>query len=171
MKTRPAKRDLDQGIYAFREAVQQALEIGDVTSWNGKKLLMKEAYILQNALVLGGECIALLLHLLATSKEAQEEAPKQTQKVRLADSQGHGNQTEKFLTIGMVEISLRVQYVVRRLWESKRQVGQRCKSQGEGFYPLLKCLGIEEQVTPLVCSVTAEQSVLSNSFEISRQTL
>lgn len=171
MKKTRATLDLDKAIEAFREAVQAALDIGEVKEWDGRMFLKREIQILNAALVLAGQCIGILLYLLVSMNSTQQEAKERTFHLRQSGSQGHGKRTIKILTIGMVEVPLRIQYVVKRLSSEKRQIGQRGKSEGQGFYPLLKWLGIEEQVTPLLWDITAHQSILNTSFEVAQRTL
>ena len=42
--------------------------------------------------------------------------------------------------------------------------GKRGKSNGQGFYPLLRWLGMEERVSPLVWIMTAQTGMLASSF-------
>lgn len=172
MSTVSATLDLEQAIDAFRETVTPAIEIGEVHAWDGRTLFQRERQIIQAALVLAGQCIALLLYTLSQSEAADTEATERTKGLRDATSQGHGKRTIRVLTIGNVEVPLRVQYVVKRLkCGQKRKCGQRRKANGQGFYPLLKWLGIEEQLTPLVWSTIAQQGMLSVSFEAAQSTL
>lgn len=48
------------------------LSLGKVDEWNGSKFREKEVDIRQGALVLAGQCIALLLSELSSSAEAIE---------------------------------------------------------------------------------------------------
>jgi hypothetical protein len=172
LKTIPATLDLDKAHEAFREDIKPAMEIGDVSNWDGPTLLKREAQIVQAALVLAGQCIALLLYNLVECKLAQAEARKRTYGLRKKGSQGHGKRPIRVRTFGSVEVKVRVQYVFERRSGGKKQKrGQRKKENGQGFYPMLKWLGIEEQLTPLVWATTAEQGLLSVSFEAARSAL
>ena len=56
----------------------QLLEIGEVDQWNGETLRQRELKIREAALILGGQCIALLIYQLSQLKEVQETAQAQT---------------------------------------------------------------------------------------------
>ncbi len=61
MKSILATLDLEQALQAFCDSVTPALAVGDVHEWDGCKLWQREAEIVQAALVLAGQCVALLL--------------------------------------------------------------------------------------------------------------
>lgn len=105
MKTIPARLDLDEAIKVFREEIQEALKIGDVKDWDGRQLLMREMQIAQAALRLAGQCIALLLYLLAISKSANAQASQRTSHLRHVGSQGDGKRAVKIQTIGRVDVT------------------------------------------------------------------
>jgi hypothetical protein len=164
--------DFDQALQAFRTSVVPLLEIGDTQAWDGRTLKAREAQIVWAALVLAGQCIALLLHRLANSVEAHAMAIQRTQRMRHDGSQGHGQRTVTVLTIGNVAMRLKVPYVVtRRRSQRARRQGQRGVARDANFYPFLAWLGIEEGLTPLVWTTVAKYGLLQASFEAARDTL
>ena len=66
----PANLDLAESQKTFEETVVSALTLGDVSQWDGRELRDREQQIRQAALILAGQCIALLLHTLAQSSTA-----------------------------------------------------------------------------------------------------
>ena len=171
MKTIPAILDLDEAIKLFQEEVQEALEIGEVSEWDGRFLLRREMQIAQAALRLAGQCIALLLYLLATSQQANQLASQRTWHLRHVGSQRDGKRPVKIQTIGRVEVTLRLPYVVKRDSLVMRKRGQRGAARGQGFYPFLKWLGIQERISHLVWTNAAQQSILHTSFESAQESL
>ena len=164
--------DFDQALQAFRTSVAPLLEIGDAQMWDGSKFKTREAQIVWAALVLAGQCIALLLHRLACSAEAHATATRRTHGMRRNGSQGHGRRTVTVLTIGNVAVRFKVPYVVtRRSSKRARRKGQRGVARSANFYPFLAWLGIEEGLTPLVWTTVAKYGVLQASFEAARDTL
>jgi hypothetical protein len=164
--------DFDQAFDTFRASVVPLLEIGDAQMWDGSKFKTREAQIVWAALVLAGQCIALLLHRLACSAEAHATATRRTHGMRRNGSQGHGRRTVTVLTIGNVAVRFKVPYVVtRRSSKRARRKGQRGVARSANFYPFLAWLGIEEGLTPLVWTTVAKYGVLQASFEAARDTL
>lgn len=76
--TTAALLDFDQALQAFRTRVVPLLEIGAAQTWDGCQFKAREAQIVWAALVLAGQCIALLLHRLACSTEAHATATQRT---------------------------------------------------------------------------------------------
>jgi hypothetical protein len=169
--TTAALLDFDQALQSFRTSVVPLLEIGEAQTWDGSKFKAREAQIVWAALVLAGQCIALLLHRLACSAEAQATASQRTQGLRRVGSQGHGQRTVTVLTIGNVAVRLKVAYVVTRRRKRARRKGQRGVARDANFYPFLAWLGIEEGLTPLVWTTVAQYGLLQASFEAARDTL
>ncbi len=168
----PATLDLTQSLEHFQQTIALALALGDVSKWDGRELCSREQQIRQAALILAGQCTALLLHNLAESSEAQTTAAKQTQGWRSPTSTGDGKRRVQVLTLGNVVVSLWLPYVVERSKNpSPNQGGKRRKSQGQGFYPFLRWLSMEEHLTPLVWSTLAQYGMLSSSFAAARDTL
>ena len=171
MKKITAKLDLEEAIKLFREEVEEALKIDEVKDWDGRLLLKRENQIVQAALPLAGQCIALLLYLLSISKEANAQASRGTWHLRHIGSQGDGKRPVKIETIGRIEVTLRLQYVVKRNSSATRQRGQRGPACGQGFYPFLKWLGIQERISHYGFPVAAQQSILHTSFEAATDAL
>lgn len=171
MKTIPAILDLDEAIKQFKEEVQEALKISEVSDWDGRRLLTREMQIFQAALRLAGQCIALLLYLLAISKEVNAQASQRTWHLRHVGSQSDGKRPVKIETIGRVKVTLPLQYVVKRDSLVMRKRGQRGMARGQGFYPFLKWLGIEERISHLVWTNAAQQSIVHTSFEAAQESL
>ena len=82
-------------------------------------------------------------------------------------TQRHGSKRRQILTVGNVELALKLPYVVERNHQSRRKV----KSSQSGFCPFLRWLGIEEGLTPLAWSTIAKYGAISSSFEAARTTL
>lgn len=164
--------DLDQALQAFRASVVPLLDVGEVNAWDGRQFKAREGHIVWAALVLAGQCIALLLHRLDGLAEAHATAAQRTQGRRSDRSQGQGWRTVTVLTIGNVAVRLKVPYVVtgRRSQRAKRR-GQRGGGREANFYPFLAWLGIEERLTPLVWTTVAKYGLLQASFEAARDTL
>jgi hypothetical protein len=74
------------------------------------------------------------------------------------------------LTIGNVVVELFLPYVVERADPAKIKKRQK-KSRHQGFCPLLRWLGMEEGVTPLVWSTIALYATINHSFETARKIL
>jgi hypothetical protein len=85
-KNIPAFLDLAQSLQTFEQTIAEVLVLGDVSSWDGLALKAREQQIRQAALILAGQCIALLLHNLSQSRDAQTTAAKLTQGWRLPTS-------------------------------------------------------------------------------------
>lgn len=58
----PANLDLAESLQTFQGTIAEALVFGDVSKWDGRTLKEREQQIRQAALILAGQCIALLLH-------------------------------------------------------------------------------------------------------------
>lgn len=149
------------------------MNLDDVSQWDGGRTLkQREQQIRQAALILAGECIALLLHTLAQSSTAHSIAAKQTQGWRSPTTTGNGKRRVQVLTLGNVVVSLWLPYVVERpKSQSPNQGGKRRKTKGQGFYPFLRWLSMDEHLTPLVWSTLAQYGMLSASFAAARDTL
>lgn len=164
----PATLDLAKSLKTFEESITQALVLTNVSQWDGRTIKDREQKIRQAALILAGQCIALLLHNLSQLSEAHETAAKQTWGWRHPRSSGHGRRWMQVLTLGNVLVPLWLPYVVERPARSK---GERRKVRGQGFCPFLRWLSIEEGITPLLWSTIAQYGTISASFAIARETL
>jgi hypothetical protein len=163
--------DLDKAIETFKNKIQTLLLVGDLSDWDGTILQEREQDIRHTALELAGQCIALLLSSLSQEPLAEQEANKRTQESRGFGSQSQGEKQVKIKTLGNVEVSLSVNYVLTRrskkvTGRKKKSVkpGQRGKATGQGFCPLLRWLGMEERVSPMVWSTVAMFGMMSSSF-------
>jgi hypothetical protein len=163
-----ATLDLNQAIETFKQTIAPLLVVGDISSWDGAALKAREEEIRAASLVLAGQVIALLLHELSEHPDSQREANQRTRSSRGFMARSQGKRRVKVLTVGNVAVELKVGYILngasQQRRKGKRKAGQRGPSQGQGFYPLLRWLGLEEQVSPLVWSVVAAAGMLSSSF-------
>ena len=62
----------------FQEDVTKLLELKNIEEWSGRIVKEREETIRQAALVLAGQCIAILLHKLSQSESAHQTAINQT---------------------------------------------------------------------------------------------
>lgn len=171
-KNIPATLDLAQSLQHFQQTVAEVMALGDVSQWDGTILKAREQQIRQAALILAGQCIALLLHTLAQSRAAHATATKKTQGWRTPSSIGDGKRRMQVLTLGNVVVSLWLPYVVERpKSQSPTKAGKRRKVKGQGFYPFLRWLSMDDHITPLVWSTLAQYGMLSSSFAAARDTL
>ena len=166
--TIPATLDLTQSIKNFEQTIAVEMSLSNVCQWDGRTICEREQLIRQAALILAGQCMALLLHKLSNSKSAQITASKQTHGWRHPKSKGNGRVKRQVLCVGNVVVCLRLAYVVER---SNSRSGKRRKASGQGFCPFLRWLCMEEGITPLVWSTVAEAGTVSSSFESARQRL
>ena len=170
--------DLEKAIETFKNKIQTLLQWDELSDWDGKKLQEREQKIRHTALELAGQCIALLLNALSQAPLAQQEANKRTQSSRGFGSQSQGKKQVRVKTLGNVEVSVNVGYILSRrsgkVTGRKKQStkpGQRGKKSGQGFYPFLRWLGMEERVTPLVWSTVASFGMMSTSFAVAGKQL
>ena len=163
-----ANLDLNKSILDFQETVLELLDLtSNISEWDGRTIRDKEDKIREAALILAGQCMALLLHNLSQLKSAQETAMEQTRQWWSSKSRRHGKCWRQVLTMGNVRVSLHLPYVVERRLKPK---GKR-KSRHQGFCPFLRWLGMEEGVTPLVWSTIAQYGTISSSFDTARTML
>jgi hypothetical protein len=101
-----------------------------------------------------------------SSKLSQEPAPPQEASRRTETSRGLGSQSQgkkavKVKMVGNVEVCLNVDYILSRKprqgGKKARKKGGRGTSEGPGFHPFLRWLGMEEKVSPLVLDVQVLQ--------------
>lgn len=177
-----ATLDLTQAIKNFEQTIAAQISLSDVCQWDGRTICEREEKIRQAALILAGQCMALLLHKLSESRVAQTTASKQTQGWRHPNSKGNGRVEAAFsggilpperclrqvICLGNVVVCLRLPYVVER---SKQPRSLRRRSRGQGFCPFLRWLCMEEGITPLVWSTVASIGTVSASFAIARASL
>jgi hypothetical protein len=115
-----------------------------LSDWDGTILQEREEEIRRTALELAGQCIALLLSSLSQEPLAEQEANQRTESSRGFGSQSQGKKQVKIKTLGNVEVSLSVNYVLTRrskkaTGRKKKSVkpGKRGKAMGQGF--CVKC--------------------------------
>jgi len=159
---------LTQAIKNFEQTITPQISLTDVCQWDGRTICEREEKIRQAALILAGQCMALLLHKLSQSKSAKITASKQTHGWRHPKSKGNGRVERQVLCVGNVVVTLRLPYVVER---SNKLSRKRSKARGQGFCPFLRWLCMEEGITPLVWSTVAEAGTVSGSFAIARSLL
>ena len=171
--TIPAILELEQAIETFKGKIQMLLSLEEVSAWDGKRLQEREQEIRQTGLELAGQCIALLLTSLSQAPLAQQESNKRTESSRGFGSYSQGKKEVRVKTLGNVEMSLSIDYVLKRrsgnvAGGKKKSVkpGQRGKESGQGFYPFLRWLGMEEGVTPMVWTTVASFGMMSSSFAV-----
>ncbi len=73
-KKKIANFNLNQSIKDFQVNITELLPLNNSAQWNGITLLEREEKIREAALILGGQCIAILLEQLDKSIEAREKA-------------------------------------------------------------------------------------------------
>lgn len=73
-----ATLDLSKSLSNFSSQVTKYLELTNITEWNGKVLEEREREIRELALILAGQCIAILLYTLSQSESANQTAMIQT---------------------------------------------------------------------------------------------
>ena len=162
-----ATLDLNKSLEEFKENVTKILELSDIENWDGVKIKNKEEEIRNIALILAGQCIAILLYNLSHNTTAISISNNKTQAWRRTKTRNHGYKKRQILTIGNVELNLTLPYVVER----NNKNNQKSKTLNQGFCPFLRWLSMEEGVTPLVWSNIAKYGAISSSFYAARQTL
>lgn len=162
-----ATLDLNKSVKEFKDNVTKILELTDIENWDGVKVKKKEEEIRNIALILAGQCIAILLYNLSQSTVAINTANHKTRAWWRIKTKNHGYKSRQILTVGNVELTLKLPYVVER----RHTNTTKNKSQNQGFCPFLRWLGMEEGLTPLVWSTIAKYGAISSSFEAARKTL
>lgn len=166
-KNIPATLDLNKSLSDFTAAIALALDLANIAAWDGRTIKQREEKIRVAALVLAGQCVALLVYNLSQSDSAQKTAISQTKGWWHPKTRKHGYCHRQVLTIGNVIVDLKLPYVVERRTQPK---GKR-KPLHQGFCPFLRWLGMSEGITPLVWSTIAEVGTISSSFAVARSTL
>ena len=166
----PAQLDLTQSLSTFETLVQTLLSIDEIAAWDGAMLMERESLIRAGALVLAGQCVALLISSLAEHSASATVSSDQTKGIRSAKSQSKGQRQITITTLGNVSLPLRLSYVLRGQGEGI--AGRRSHEWiSGGFYPFLEWLGMGERVSPLVWSTVAEYGMVSASFASAQQLL
>lgn len=142
----------------------------NLRQWDGAVLMAREKAIRDGAMVLAGQCIALLLSTLAEQSASLSVSRDKTQGIRSPKSQSKGRRQITITTLGNVSVPLSLSYVVRGT--DKGIAGHRSHAWiSGGFYPFLEWLGMSERVSPLVWSTIAEYGMVSVSFASAQQLL
>ena len=162
-----ANLNLNQSIKDFQVNIIELLKLNNVAEWDGITIKDREEKIREAALILAGQCVAILLDTLSKSPEASRTAINQTQGWWRKKTKKNGSKTWQILTIGNVIVNLKLPYVVER----KTRKDYNRKPKGPGFCPFLRWLVREFGVTPYVWSTIAKYGTITTSFEIARQTL
>jgi hypothetical protein len=97
-----ASLDFNKSLLDFQETSTTDLT---KTEWNGQILKEREEEIRQAALILAGQCIALLIYNLSQSEEAHHTAFAQTQGLWHSEMQRHGHKKRQILTIENVVLT------------------------------------------------------------------
>ena len=66
-----ANLNLTKSLSDFQAQVTKLLELTDVKEWDGRVIKFREQQIRDAALILAGQCIAILLYNLSQSQEAR----------------------------------------------------------------------------------------------------
>lgn len=74
-----ATLDLNKSVKIFHFQVTKLLEFTNITEWNGTKLREREEEIREQAMILAGQCIAVLLYNLSKSPKILNYSVSQTQ--------------------------------------------------------------------------------------------
>jgi hypothetical protein len=162
-----ATLDLSKSLSSFSSEVKKCLELTDITEWNGKILEEREGKIREIALILAGQCIAILLYNLSQSQSANQTAMNKTKAWWDGNMQKRGYRMRQILTVANVLVTLKLPYMVRK--KSTDIIKKKIPTQG--FCPLLKWLGMSDGLTPLVWSNVAQYGAITSSFEAACTTL
>ncbi|AVZ31214.1 ISLre2 family transposase [Nodularia spumigena] len=171
-----ASLDLNTSIKTFQSNATKLLDFANIPEWDGKKLKEREEEIRVQALILAGQCMAILLYNLSISPKILDYSVAQTQGWRSTKTQKHGYKKRQIVTIGNVEVTLNLPYVLERNPKSKKSDSsslnkQKIKTSNQGFCPFLKWLGMSEGITPLVWSTIAKYGTIASSFDAAHSTL
>ena len=94
-----ANFNLSQSVEEFQVSIQELLKLDNVTEWTVRTIKQREVLIREAALILAGQCVAILLDNLSKSREAKETAIKQTQGWWSAKTRKNGCKTWNILTL------------------------------------------------------------------------
>jgi len=162
-----ANLNLNQSLKDFQVNITELLQLNNITEWSGTTIKEREEKIREAALILAGQCVAILLDNLSISREARETAIHFTRGWWRKKTKKNGLKTRAILTIGNVIVKLKLPYVV----EIKKRKDYKRKLKGQGFCPFLRWLGMESGVTPHVYSTIVKYGRICHSFETARHTL
>ena len=162
-----ANFNLKQSLEDFQVTIAELLKLNNVNQWDGTIIKDREEKIREAALILAGQCVAILLDTLSKSTEASQTAINQTQGWWRKNTKKNGLKPRQILTVGNVIVKLKLPYVV----EIKAKKKYKKKPKGQGFFPFLRWLGMESGVTPYLWSTIAKYGTIMTSFEIARESL
>jgi hypothetical protein len=168
MKNINASFNLAEALSDFQASVKKSLEIVEVVNWDGNTVREREEKIREAALILAGQCIAILLYNLSQLPEAQTTAKEKTAGWWQGRCVRHLTCWREILTVGNVVVRLKLPYILEK---SCRDEEEKRKKINQGFCPFLRWLGMGEGVSPLVWSVIAKYGTISSSFEVARTQL
>lgn len=168
-----ATLDWNKSVKTFQSNVTKLLDFSNITEWDGKKLKEREEEIRKQALILAGQCIALLLYNLSISPKVLDYSVSQTQRWTNFNTRKHGYKKRQIVTDGNVEVTLNLPYVLEwhptsKQFDTSLVNEQKIKTSNQGFCPFLKWLGMSEDVTPLVWSTIAKYGAIASSFDAAR---
>lgn len=109
-----ATLDLKESSQHFLTTVTSLLEATQVADLDGVKVKKVEEKIIESALILAGQCIALFLFNLSQLPEVPETAESKTKGWWRNQTVKNGLVERTILTIGNVAVSLKLPYVVER---------------------------------------------------------
>ena len=168
MKNINASFNLAEALSDFQASVKKSLEIVEVVNWDGNTVREREEKIREAALILAGQCIAILLYNLSQLPEAQTTAKEKTAGWWQGRRVRYLTCWREILTVGNVVVRLKLPYILEK---SCRDEEEKRKKINQGFCPFLRWLGMGEGVSPLVWSVIAKYGTISSSFEVARTQL
>ena len=105
-----ANFNLKQSLEEFQVAITEVLKLNNVNQWDGTIIKEREEKIREAALILAGQCVAILLDSLSKSTEASRTAINQTQGWWRKKSQKNGSKPRQILTMGNVIVKLKLPY-------------------------------------------------------------
>ena len=73
-----ANFNLNQSLSNFQLEITELLKLNNVDEWDGTTIKEREEKIRETALVLAGQCVAILLDNLSKSRQASRTAINQT---------------------------------------------------------------------------------------------
>jgi hypothetical protein len=169
----PAILDLDRALENFRDKVAPLLEPSQEENWDGVKVKDKELAILRSVLQLAGHCMAILIYRLCMSERVKVAAEMRAFGKAGLNYTREGFRDVTVTLIGNVQVKVRTAYKLARNRKKragrKRKRGKRGKSKGQGFYPVLRLLGIDKGLSPLVRCRVSQAATQLPSFEKAKQ--
>lgn len=171
-----ATLDLNKSLNTFKLNVTKLLDFNDLAEWKGEKFQERESEIRNQALILAGQCISILLYKLSINQKVLDYSIEQTSSEKNLNIEKRGYKIRQILTVGNVEVNLKLPYLVERHIAKKKPTHTsskrtKVKTKSSGYYPFLKWLGMPEGITPLVWATTTKYGAIAGSFEAARSTL